>query len=711
MLFDMLKYKKSKVDLRSIMAKDIKELLKADVQKVKGVGQARAKLLHKLGIYNIEDIITYYPRDYEDRSKLKKIGELVDGESCAFEGVIASRVTENRLRKGLVIYKVLIKDETGTITATCFNQHYISKVLRLGERFIFFGKIAGRFNTLEVQNPIYEKQEDREAKNILRIVPVYSSTANLSQNIIRGTIHNALEMVSGKLTEYLPQNVLREYRLSEINYSLQQIHFPRSDEDFKNARYRLVFEELFMLQLCLLSVKKAFENDKKGIEFSKVPEMEDFIKGLPFELTNAQRKVFAEIEKDMESCNVMNRLVQGDVGSGKTIVAALALFKAVRNGYQGALMVPTAILAEQHYQSISSLMASYGINTALLTGSQTKKQKNEILEGIKSGDIDILIGTHALIEDNIEFMKLGLVITDEQHRFGVRQRSLLSKKGEAPDVIVMTATPIPRTLALILYGDLDISIIDELPPGRKPVKTYAVEESMRDRINEFIRKEVSGGRQVYIVCPLVEESEEIDVKSAVQHAKDIAEKDFKDLKVGLLHGKMKSKEKDEVMKKFVQGEIDILVSTTVIEVGVNVPNASIMVIENAERFGLAQLHQLRGRVGRGEYQSYCILYNEGRSKVSKERMKIMQKTNDGFIISEKDLELRGPGEFFGTRQHGIPELKIANLYSDIEILKKAQEAALNLIKEDKNLEKEENIRLKTKMLEILNEKLYNITMN
>lgn len=690
---------------------DIKELLKKNVQHIKGIGEARSKLLHKLGIYTIEDIITYFPRDYEDRSKLKKINELVDGESCAFEGIIASKVTEHRFRKGLTMYKVLIKDGTGAITATWFNQHYIGKVLRIGESFVFFGKIAGRYKNLEVQSPVYEKLDNREARNILKIVPVYPSTYDLTQNTIRATISSALEIVSGKLDEFLPESILREHRLSEINYSIQQIHFPKSDEDFKNARYRLVFEELFLLQLCLLSVKKAFENDKKGIEFKSVPEMDDFVKGLPFELTNAQKKVFEEIEKDMKSSNIMNRLVQGDVGSGKTIVAVLALFKAVRNGYQGALMVPTEILAEQHFQSISGLMQAYGINTALLTGSQTKKQKNAILEGIKSGEIQILIGTHALIEDNIEFKSLGLVITDEQHRFGVRQRSLLSKKGVAPDVLVMTATPIPRTLALILYGDLDISIIDELPPGRKPVKTYAVDEGMRGRINNFIRKEISDGRQVYIVCPLVEESDEINAKSAVQHAEKIAGDDFCDLRVGLIYGKMKAKDKEEVMRRFVEGEIDILVSTTVIEVGVNVPNASIMVIENAERFGLAQLHQLRGRVGRGEYQSYCVLYNEGKTEVSKERMKIMQKTNDGFIISEKDLDLRGPGEFFGTRQHGIPELKIANLYEDIEVLKEAQEAAVKLVKEDKNLEKEEHFRLKTKMMEILSEKLYNITMN
>lgn len=690
---------------------DVKELLKKNVQHIKGIGEARAKLLNKLGIFTVEDIITYFPRGHEDRSRLKKINELVDGEACAFEGIIASKVTERKFRKGLSLYKVLIKDETGSITATWFNQHYIGKVLRIGESFVFFGKIARKGGKLEVQGPVYEKQDYGEAKNILRIVPVYPLTANLTQNTIRATIKSALEQVEGKLNEFLPESVLKEYGLCDINYSMKQIHFPASEEDFKKARYRLVFEELFLLQLCLLSVKKTFEKDKKGIEFKKVPQMEEFITKLPFKLTNAQRKVFEEIKRDMESRNVMNRLVQGDVGSGKTIVAVLALFKAVQNGYQGALMVPTEILAEQHYQSISELMERCGIKTALLTGSQTKKQKKEVLEGIKSGEIQILIGTHALIEDNIEFERLGLVITDEQHRFGVRQRSLLSKKGEAPDTIVMTATPIPRTLALILYGDLDISIIDELPPGRKPVKTYAVDDSMRDRINNFIRKDVSEGRQVYIVCPLVEDSEEINAKSAVAHAQKIANEDFKDLRVGLIYGKMKAKDKEEVMKKFVEGEIDILVSTTVIEVGVNVPNASIMVIENAERFGLAQLHQLRGRVGRGQHQSYCILYNEGRTEVCRERMKIMQKTNDGFIISEKDLELRGPGEFFGTRQHGIPELKIANLYSDIDILKKAQEAAIKLVGEDKGLESEENSRLKERMMEILNEKLYNITMN
>jgi ATP-dependent DNA helicase RecG len=409
----------------------------------------------------------------------------------------------------------------------------------------------------------------------------------------------------------------------------------------------------------------------------------------------------------MESHSVMNRLVQGDVGSGKTMISVLALFKAVKSGFQGALMVPTEILAVQHHITFLELFEKTGIRISLLMGSQTKKQKEEILNGLKTGAIDILIGTHALIEETVIFDKLGLVITDEQHRFGVRQRGVLSQKGNNPDVLVMTATPIPRTLALILYGDLDISIIDELPPGRKPIETYTVDESKRERINTFIRKKVAEGRQVYIVCPLVEDSDTIEAKSAMELSDRIAKKDFSDLRVGLIHGKMKSKDKETVMKSFVDGEISILVSTTVIEVGVNVPNSTIMVIENAERFGLAQLHQLRGRVGRGREQSFCILYNNSKAKIAEERMKIMQKTNDGFIISEKDLELRGPGEFFGTRQHGIPDLKIANLFKDIEILKLAQEAAIELLKNDRYLSKDENLRLKHKVLEKFGNKSIN----
>ena len=548
-------------------------------------------------------------------------------------------------------------------------------------------------------------------KNTCRIIPVYPATANLTQNIIRGVIGNAIGSVAEVLEEFIPECIRERYNLCDIKYSIQNIHFPKSEEDFKNARYRLVFEELFLLQLGLLNIKNSFGEDKAGIKFNRASEMDDFMESLPFKLTNAQNKVYQEIVQDMESTKIMNRLVQGDVGSGKTIVAALALFKAVKNGYQGTLMVPTEILAEQHYRSLKELFEKFNISTEILTGSQTKKQKTEILGRIERGETDVVIGTHALIQDTVNFKNLGLVITDEQHRFGVRQRAILSQKGNNPDILVMTATPIPRTLALILYGDLDISIIDELPPGRKPIETFAVDNSMRNRINNFIRKKVSEGRQVYIVCPLVEESDTIEAKSAMETADNIANNDFSDLSVGLLHGKMKPKDKDAVMKDFVEGKIDILVSTTVIEVGVNVPNATVMVIENAERFGLAQLHQLRGRVGRGKHQSYCILYNNGKSKISAERMKVMQKTNDGFIISEKDLELRGPGEFFGTRQHGIPDLKIANLYRDMDILKLSQEAALDIMGQDRNMEKDEHLGLKKKVIERFKEKADELSLN
>ncbi|MCX8130023.1 MAG: ATP-dependent DNA helicase RecG [Clostridia bacterium] len=689
----------------------IRGVLEKPIQYIKGVGESRARLFHRLGLYTVEDVITHFPREYEDRGNMKKIAHLQDGETCAFEGVIMSKVSENRPRKGLTIYKVIIKDDTGTIIATWYNQHYIKSVFSVGESYVFFGRISRKYRSFEVQNPVYEKVGNGEMKNTCRIIPVYASTANLTQNIIRTVIGNALQIVTESLEEIIPQAIRNKYHLSDINYSIQNIHFPGSEEDFKNARYRLVFEELFLLQLGLLNIKNSFGEEKAGIQFEKVEETGEFIDSLPFKLTTAQLRVFDEIEKDMESPGIMNRLVQGDVGSGKTIVAVLALFKAVRGGYQGTLMVPTEILADQHYRSIKGLFDKYDIKTEILTGSQTKKQKAEILERIKKGEIDIVIGTHALIEDNVQFDRLGLVITDEQHRFGVRQRAILSQKGLNPDILVMTATPIPRTLALILYGDLDISIIDELPPGRKPIKTYSADGSMRDRVNSFIQKKVAEGRQVYIVCPLVEESDTIEAKSALELADRLSKHDFFGLNVGLIHGKMKSKDKDTVMNDFVQGRIDILVSTTVIEVGVNVPNATVMVIENAERFGLAQLHQLRGRVGRGEHQSYCILYNEGKAAVSTERMKVMEKTNDGFVISEKDLELRGPGEFFGTRQHGIPELKIANLYKDMDILKKAQELAIQVLKEDPQLRSDVNLKLKEKVIERFKQKADELSLN
>ncbi|MGI6669179.1 MAG: ATP-dependent DNA helicase RecG [Acetivibrionales bacterium] len=668
-------------------------LLEKPLRYLKGVGEAKAALFRRLGIFTVGDVITHYPRDYEDRSRLKKLWELADGDKCSFVGTIASKVIVSRPRKGLTISRVSITDGTGLINAVWFNQPYLKNYFKIGERYIFYGTVT-RKRTFEVLNPVYEKADSQSGPvNTLRIVPVYPSTGKLTQNAIRAVIRNALEYAGDCIIDVLPEWVRNEYGLLDARFAINNIHYPESDDAFLKARKRLVFEELLVLQLGLLSLKFLTESSEAGICFGAGREVKEFINGLPFVLTNAQKKVIAEIERDMESKKVMNRLVQGDVGSGKTIVAACALVKAVRSGYQGAFMAPTEILAEQHYRSLKPLLKPLGIRTELLTGSTSAKAARELLWNIEQGYSDIVIGTHALLEDRVAFKNLGLVVTDEQHRFGVRQRAALSKKGENPDILVMTATPIPRTLALILYGDLDISIIDELPPGRKKVLTYAVDSSMRERINRFIRKQVTEGRQVYIVCPLVEESESVEAKAAAELAEQYASETFKDLNVGLIYGKMKAVEKDEIMNKFAKGEIDILVSTTVIEVGVNVPNATLMVVENAERFGLAQLHQLRGRVGRGEHQSYCILFSDSKSEIARERMKVMVKTTDGFEISEKDLELRGPGDFFGTRQHGIPEMKIANLYKDVEILKKAQEAALKILKTDRTLEKPENIRL------------------
>jgi len=541
-------------------------------------------------------------------------------------------------------------------------------------------------------SPVFD--EETKNKNTGKIIPIYPLTYNLSQNVLRGIIENAITLVNNKLPETLPKYILDDYKLLGANEAIKKIHFPENFEEFEKARKRLVFEELLGMQLALLNLKNAYESDNNGIQFSKDVKMSDVINTLPFKLTKAQLRVLEEIDKDMESDKNMNRLLQGDVGSGKTAVSIIASYKAVKCGYQVAIMAPTAILASQHLESFKEMLDKFGITCELLVSSITKKKKEEILERLRDGKIDILIGTHALLEENVIFNKLGLVVTDEQHRFGVKQRTTIVEKGQNPDVLVMTATPIPRTLALILYGDLDISIIDELPPNRKKIDTFAVTKGMEERVNNFIRKQVDEGRQAYIVCPLVEENEELNLKSVTELAEKYKNKIFKEYKVEYLHGKMKNKEKDEIMERFKNGEIDILISTTVIEVGVNVPNASLMVVENAERFGLAQLHQLRGRVGRGEYKSYCILKYQGNSDVIRKRMKVMTDTNDGFVISEKDLELRGSGEFFGTRQHGLPEFKIANLFEDMPILKQVQALSVKITEEDRKLELDKNKELR-----------------
>ncbi len=665
--------------------------LQKDVKYIKGVGPSRVILLNKLGIFTLNDLITYYPRTYEDRNKPKYICECEDGEEVLIEAVACNKMTSIRL-KGKTMQKLIVRDETASATLTWFNQPYLRDKFSIGNKYKFFGKVSKRAGKITFNSPVYDNEEKNQ--NTGRIIPIYPLTYGLSQSTIRKIMEAGVRDVYGNLDETLPEYIKKEYNLENINEATKHIHFPEEFKDFNIARNRLVFEELLSVQLALLQLKNNYMYEEKGIQFDKQVKISDVINTLPFKLTNAQRRVLEEIEQDMESDKTMNRLLQGDVGSGKTVVAMCAAYKAVKSGYQAAIMAPTAILATQHLENFKNILENLGIKCELLISGITKKKKEDILQRLENGEIDILIGTHAIIEENVIFKNLGLVVTDEQHRFGVKQRTKIAEKGTNPDVLVMTATPIPRTLALILYGDLDISIIDELPPNRKKIETIAVGKNMTDRINNFIKQQVKEGRQAYIVCPLVEENEEMDLKSVEKLYQTYSTEVFSEYRVEYIHGKMKPKEKDEIMEKFKNKEIDILISTTVIEVGVDVPNANIMVIENSERFGLAQLHQLRGRVGRGEYQSYCILKCEGKSENTRKRMKVMVETNDGFIISEKDLELRGSGDFFGTMQHGLPEFKIANLFEDIEMLKMVQSVAMKILEEDPKLEQEKNQQLK-----------------
>ena len=662
--------------------------LSKDVKYVKGVGPSRVKLLNKLNIFTLEDLITYFPREHEDRGNVKDIIELVDGEEALIDVICVSKMSQARIRKNMTICKLIVRDETGSATITWFNMTYLKNYFKLGEKYKFFGKVKRTPRGIEMMSPVFDLENTE--KNTGKIIPLYPLTYNLSQNVIRKIIENGLAEVKGSLEETLPNYLLEKYGLMDINQAIEQIHFPRDFESYNKAKRRLSFEEILIMQLALLNLKNKYNVNLKGTRFSPKVKMSEIINTLPYKLTKAQERVLEEIECDMENDKPMNRLLQGDVGSGKTAVSIVATFKAVKSGYQVAVMAPTAILAKQHLENFNKMLSKFGIKCELLVSGITKKQKEKILEELKMGKIDVIIGTHAILEENVEFKNLGLAITDEQHRFGVRQRETINTKGKNPDVLVMSATPIPRTLALILYGDLDISIIDELPPGRQKIDTFAVSKDMENRVNSFIKKQIEEGRQCYIVCPLVEETEEIDAKSVLELTEKYKNEIFKEFRVEYIHGKLKPKEKEAIMEQFKNKEIDILISTTVIEVGVDVPNANIMVIENAERFGLATLHQLRGRVGRGEYKSYCILKYQGHSKLTKERMEVMTKTNDGFVISEKDLELRGSGEFFGTRQHGLPELKIANLFEDIELLKRVQSVAAQIMDEDPELKQDKN---------------------
>ena len=660
------------------------------VSMLKGIGEQRERKLQKLGISTIEDLLTHYPREYKDRSEIVKIADLPMDEPSTFLAQVKEE-GQNSRHGSLVYTRMKVYDETGSVGVLWYNQPYMKNSLKIGEWYLFSGKLQKKYGRKEILSPEVERIGENFAGG--RILPVYPASEGISQKMLRNLMEEALSRMSGGMREELPLWLRKEYKLAERNFAIENIHFPKTEQGFYDARRRLVFEELFVLQTALFQLKNTLEDSGEGIVLKKKKALQEAEGLLSFTLTNAQKRVLKEMEKDMTSGKIMNRLVQGDVGSGKTAVAMVAAYWAIRNGYQATIMAPTEVLANQHFEAFKTIFEPAGIKVVLLTGSLKAKEKRETLEQVKSGEAQMIVGTHAVIQKGVEYHKLGLAITDEQHRFGVRQRSTLADKGENVHTLVMTATPIPRTLALILYGDLDISIIDELPPGRQKIDTSAVDSRYHQRIYTFIQKHVKEGRQAYVICPMIEENEKLEVQNVLDYTEELT-KELPECRVACVHGKMKAKEKQEIMDGFAAGKIDVLVSTTVIEVGINVPNATIMLIENAERFGLAQLHQLRGRVGRGSEKSYCILVSDTKTKVAKERMKTMTESEDGFIISEKDLKLRGPGEFFGIRQHGLPELKIADLYKDMAILKEAQSAAAELLQKDRFLEAEEHQLLK-----------------
>ena len=670
-----------------------------NVMYVKGVGPRRAAALEKLNIFTKYDLLRHYPRDYEDRQRITPIAEVEIDEPAIIIGRL-SNLTFRETSRGFSIISGILSDNTGHIPITWFNQDYLKNKLEPGMILVVIGKVkwdsyAGRPSLNQINSfSILEPGERPQ----LGIMPIYPATAALNQNFFRKAMQNLLDRMP-TLTEILPEVVINELNLMSLDSAMRTIHFPKSYEALKEARRRLAFDELFLIQCGLMLIKKQNQDERLGIFCKKNGQLlKDVLGSLPFELTGDQKKVFKVIAKDMESKLPMRRLIQGDVGSGKTVVAMLALVKAVENKFQGAFMAPTEILASQHYEKFSKQLEPFGIRVGLLSAKVTrlKKQREEIYRQIAQQELDIIIGTHALLEEGVQFKNLGLVVTDEQHRFGVAQRSKLEKKSESiPDMLVMTATPIPRTMTLTVYGDLDVSLIKQMPPGRKPIETFAKKITDRKKVYAFVREEILAGRQAYVVCPLIEKSD----SERMQHL-DPATKMydllsngvFKDVKCGLLHGKMKPKEKDEIMEKFRAGEIKLLVSTTVVEVGVDVPNASVMVVENADRFGLAQLHQLRGRVGRGSEKSYCILISDSKTNNARERLATMETTTDGFKLAEKDLQLRGPGQFFGEAQHGLPDLKIADVFRDYNILIDARDAAEKYITDEKDLSHFANLR-------------------
>lgn len=654
---------------------------------IKGIGEKREELLRKLDIFSLYDLVHFFPRTYLDFTDLTPISRMVPGNVYAFSAIVGYTPIENKIRTGMVIYKTTVTDGTAGVRINIFNSKYLADSLIQGEEYIFYGKVTASNGSLEMSNPLVQAF-DKEAG----LKPVYPLTAGITSNILCKIMENALDTyMKEDIPLPIPEKIRGEYSLAHKHFALRNIHFPKSKNDLEISKKSLIFEELLIFQTAMLRLKS--RNKGRTSLSIKKDYSDEFIKALPFTLTNAQLRVISECICDMKSNVPMNRLVQGDVGSGKTVVAASLMYSAAKNKMQSVLMAPTEILAQQHYNTLKNLITDPDITCELLTGSVSAKKKADIKQRLKNGEIDYIVGTHALLTDNTEFHNLGLVVTDEQHRFGVRQRGTLAGKGNNPHTLVMSATPIPRTLSLIIYGDLDVSVIDELPKGRQKISTFAVDTSYRERMYGFIKKNLDSGNQAYIVCPAVDENEN-DIASAVQHAEVLAKKEFRDYKVGLLHGKMKAREKEKIMSGFLSGEIQLLVSTTVIEVGVDVPNATVMVIENAERFGLSQLHQLRGRVGRGKDKSYCILVSDAKGENAKARLEIMCKTNNGFVIADKDLELRGPGEFFGSRQHGLPEMKIASFTENMDTVRQTHAAAKKILAEDPTLSKPENSGLK-----------------
>lgn len=665
--------------------------LDTDIKYLKGVGERRAAMLSRLGVSDVNALVRLYPRVYEDWSQIKSINEAQIGEICCIKGIVGSPVRKSLIRKGLTLYKTEITDGSGIMGITIFNSRFAAEKLTEGDEFLFFGRVGGNLYRKEMNSPEIEPAEGAD-----RIRPIYPQTHGLNSKMIEKLVLRALTECRDELVDPIPLWLREKYCLMNLPDSLWNIHFPKSPDYLEEARRRLIFEELLILQLGLEKMRSQTQKNAGAIierDFS-----DEYFSHLPFSPTGAQRRAVKEAMRDMMSGRQMNRLLQGDVGSGKTAVAAALVYSAAKNSMQSALMAPTEVLAEQHYKTFLKLFEGCSINVELLTGSDTAAQKRRKKEALKAGEIDLLIGTHAIIQSDVEFKSLALVITDEQHRFGVEQRNALGEKGENPHLYVMSATPIPRTLALIIYGELDISILDELPPGRQKIETYAVTSELRQRAYNYVKKHLDAGRQGYIICPLVDEGEsDTELASAVKYADELQRGDFRGYTVGLMHGKMKSVDKKKVMESFSNGETQLLVSTTVIEVGVDVPNAVIMVIENAERFGLSQLHQLRGRIGRGQYKSTCILITDAKNDTAQRRMKVMETTTDGFKIADEDLKLRGPGEFFGSRQHGLPEMKIADMLEDRSTLEETQRAAKEIMARDPELSSPENAALNSEI--------------